>query len=179
MNSILQYTHRSTLIVSLIAAVILGNSAFNDNQILAQKVEGQQSALNQINRWKAEYDALKPFQAKWDKTLAPTSQITDLYHIYIALDIERHGLKTDQELLIVYKIEPITLNGTPIHASRVCLKSIGDTGLAITAPHFSPDLLNGLKQLAERRDVEINNIQLGTQHNVPKATLDICLVFRA
>lgn len=178
LSTLVQRSNRATLAIALIAAVILGSSAIEDYRTLADKADKQQSALSQINRWKTEYDALKPYQAEWDKTLTATSQITDLYHVYAALHIESHGLKTNQERLIVDKIESIVSSGTPIHASRVCLKTAPENGLSVTAPRFTPDLLDGLKQIAARRDVEINNIQLTTENGTPKALIDLCLIFR-
>lgn len=176
-KTIIQRSNRTTLLVSILAALILCNSAYHHYAVMTDKATQQQTALSQINRWKAEYDALKPYQAMWDKTLLPTSQIYDLYHVYKALNIQ-HGLQTDQERLLISKIEPVFLSNVPIHASRVCLTTAASTGLVITAPHFSPELLDGLKQLAARRDVEINNITLTTENGVPKAITDFCLIFR-
>jgi len=179
MRSLIQHTNRATLASAVIAALLIGNSAITDNRVIAEKAEGQKQALSQINRWKAEYDALKPYQAQWDKALLPTTEIKDLYRVYAALGIERHGLKADQGNLLVDKIEPITLNETPIHAYRVCVKTATDVGLTVTAPRFSPDLLEGLKQLAARHDIEIGNIQLSAHNGAPKATIDLCLIFRS
>jgi hypothetical protein len=177
-HSIWQQTSRKSLIFAILAAVILCNSAYDNYKILSLKSEQQQASLSKINRWKAEYEMLKPFQTEWNKTLIPTSDITDLYHVFNALDLERYGLSTNQERLNVEKIAQITPEGVPIHANRVCLKTAGDTGLAVTAPRFSPDLLNGLAKLADRRDVEIQNIQLAIENGMPKAVMDFCLVFR-
>lgn len=179
MSSFIQHTNRATLGIALIAAVIIGNSTITDSRVITEKAAAQKQALSQINRWKAEYDALKPYQAQWNKALLPTAEIKDLYRVYAALDIERHGLKADQGNLLVDKIEPITLNETLIHAYRVCVRTATDVGLTVTAPRFSPDLLDGLKQLAARHDIEIGNIQLSAHNGAPKATMDLCLIFRS
>lgn len=179
LNTIWQQTNRKTLALSVVIALILISGAHTANQTLAEKAKQQQSALSQIKHWKAEYELLKPYQAQWDKKLTPTNEIKDLYHVYTTLDLQRYGLTTNQEHLIIDRIEPVTPNGTPINAIRSCLKTASDNGLSVTASRFSPDLLNGLERLADRRDVEIQNIQLTTENGAPKAVMDFCLIFRA
>lgn len=174
-----QQTNRAGVAIAVVASFILLNGAYSGYKTLTNKAEQQHAALSQINRWKTEYELLKPVQARWNQTLAPTNEITDLYHIYNALKLASHGLHTDQERLLVEKIEPIVLNGVPLYATRVCLKTAAENGLAVYAPNFSPNLLDGLEQLADRHDVEIQNIVLTTENGMPKAIMDFCLIFRS
>jgi len=179
LHTLVQQMSRKSLFFSLIAAAIFANGAYAIRNELVSKADSQQASLSQIKRWKAEYDILKPVQAEWNKTLTSTREITDLNRIYETLNLKKHGLNTNQERLIVDKIESVTPNSTLIQATRVCLKTSTDRGFAITAPRFAPDLLNGLEDLAKRRDVEVQNIQLTTENGTPKAVMDFCLVFRA
>lgn len=175
----LQQMSRKSLAIALIASAILGNGAYTIHKELVGKADAQQASLSQINRWKQEYELLKPYQTEWNKTLTSTRDLTDLDRIFEAPNLKQYGLSTNRERIVMDKDEPMSLNGTPLQASRVCLKSSSDRGFSVTAPRFAPDLLNGLEELAKRRDVEIQNIQLTTENGTPKAVMDFCLVFRS
>lgn len=175
----LQQMSRKSLSIAIIASAIFANGAYTIHKELAGKAESQQASLSQINRWKQEYELLKPYQAAWNKALTSTSELTDRDRIFEAPSLQRYGLSTNRERIIMDKDEPMTSNGIPLQASRVCLKSVSDHGFAVTAPRFAPDLLNGIEELAKRRDVEIQNIHLTTENGTPKAVMDFCLIFRA
>lgn len=173
-----QQTNRKSLFIALAIALILGNSAYNIFNVGSAKTTEQEQSLAQLNRWKAEYEVLLPYQTEWERVLTPTKNIRDKDQLYKVLDLAKYGLSTNQEHMVSDKDVAITPNNTPINARRACLKTGGDHGFAITAPHFSPDLLDGLENLAKRRDIEIQNIQLTTENDTPKAIVDFCLVVR-
>lgn len=174
-----QRTNRTLLTVVCIAGALLCQSAYTNYMALETKAKQQASALSQLKRWKSEYEALRPFQTQWDSTLPPVKDITDIYRVFTAIRLDEYGLSTNQEHLVIKKIDPVLSNGISLNATRICINSAGETGLAVTAPRFAPDLLNGIDGLLKRRDIEVTNIVLSAVSGVPKAVLDLCLVFRA
>lgn len=173
-----QRGNRKLLLLTIAASLVIAQAAFTNYKVLARKANQQQTALSALKRWKAEYEVLLPVQSQWEKTLPPVKNITDIYRLYGALQLHRYGLTTDPERLVIKQPEQVAVNGVPLNATRICISSAGETGLALSAPRFSPDLLSGIDALANRRDVEISNIVLSAANGVPKAVLDLCLVFR-
>ncbi|CAG0975685.1 hypothetical protein RHDC4_01568 [Rhodocyclaceae bacterium] len=174
-----QRANRKVFGVVALASLILAQSAFLNFGAVSAKAGQQNAALAELKRWKAEYEALKPVQAQWNETLPPISDITDRYHLFAALHLDKYGLTSSKEALLVRKPpEPVVVNGAPLNATRLCVSTGGEQGLALTAPRFSPDLLSGIDVLANRRDIEISNITLSTANGVPKAVIDLCMLFR-
>jgi hypothetical protein len=174
-----RHTNRKALLAAFICAAVVANGAWKAYQIITAKAAEQQQSLTALNRWKAEYELLAPYQKQWTEMIAPHTSITDLYSVNHALRLDKYGLATDPMKLIVDRIAPMEQSGMSLGATRLCLKTAGETGVALTAPQFSPDLLRGLSVFAERRDIETGNITLTTANNAPKVIMGLCLILRA
>lgn len=181
MNSAAMYWERANKkVLGLVAlsSLILLQTAATNYQILRQKAQQQQQALGELKRWKSEYEALLPIQKQWQDAIPSAKNIADIYSLYNAIGLDKYGLSSNPEKLTVKNgIEPLTAKGSPLGATRVCVSSAGETGLAVSAPHVS-DLLTGLDALVRRRDINVANITLSVANGTPKAVLDLCLIFR-
>jgi len=69
-------------------------------------------------------------------------------------------------------------DGTPLDADRICLATAGHSGIIATADTIYPTLLNGLDQIAKRKDIEISAITLTATDHIAKATFPLCLRLR-
>lgn len=172
-----QRTNRKVLGVVTLASFIALQAAQTNFEVVNQKANQQKAALAELKRWKSEYEALLPIQTQWNSSLPPAGNIKDKYSLFNAIRLEEYGLSSDQEKLDIKKIDPIVSNGVALNATRICVSSAGETGLAVTAPHFS-ELLTGLDELTHRRDIEISNVTLAVANGTPRAVVNMCLVFR-
>lgn len=165
---------------SLAIAAILGNAAYTAYTIVDAKAVGQNTAFDQLSRWKAEYDSLRPFQVQWEQQIQPASQVEDLYSILKIAALDTYGFTVDTATLIVTKIESvIAADSTPLQTDRVCLASAGQSGIVVTADNIYPTLITGLNQLAKRKDVEIASITFSTTNtNRGTATFQLCIRLR-
>ncbi|MBN9424613.1 MAG: hypothetical protein BGO63_15255 [Candidatus Accumulibacter sp. 66-26] len=172
-----QRTNRKVLGIVAVASFITLQAAHVNYEVVGQKAAQQKTALAELKRWKSEYEALLPIQTKWNNSLPSVSNIKDKYSLFDAIRLKEYGLSSDREKLDIKKIDSIASNGVALNATRICVNSAGESGLTVTAPHFS-ELLTGLDELTHRRDIEVSNITLAVANGAPKAVVNMCLVFR-
>ena len=173
------FTNLRTLMFSVALAIVLLSAAYPAYNIVYRKAIAQTASLNQLTRWKSEYETLRPVQAEWDRLLVPAAQITDIDSLLRVVGLEKYGFTVENEKLTVTAPETVkTPDETPLDADRVCLATAGQPGVAVTADTIYPTLINGLDRLAKRKDIEIKSMTLASKGRTATAMILLCLHLR-
>ena len=170
---------RVILIGTIVLAGFMAWKGHESREALLQRAEVQEGHTERLQRWKVAYEALLPVHEEWQRTFASTREIQDILGLYDRININQSGVDVSPETLVLQSATRVKLGGQDIGLNRVCLSSKGDNGLLMRAETFS-DLLNGIENLAEREDIEIGRIQLGSGKDArPQAVAqDFCALLR-
>lgn len=115
-------------------------------------------ANERLVEWKAAYQALLPVNARWDKTYPSGDDVQDLVSLYRLVDLERHGLTANVDLVRQNLAEAVNVNGLAVGLQRLCISN-GPEYLEVTAPNIRA-LRVGLASLAARKDIDLGSIQV-------------------
>lgn len=173
------FANLRAMIFSAAFAAVLLYAAYPAYTTVDKKAASQTASLNQLTRWKSEYETLLPIQAEWDKLLVPAAQVNDIDTLLRIVGFPKYGFNVETDKIAVNSPEALEANDkTPLAADRVCLVTAGQPGVVVTADTIYPTLINGLDQLARRKDVEIKSITLTSKGRTATATIGLCLHLR-
>jgi len=181
LSTLLRKSDHWSLMASAVLVIMLVMSANDLHTSMATLVARQETITDNLKRWMASYRALQPIKTEWAETLKGASEL-DLLALYKALDIESSGLMGNADKLLVDKIERLKFNNLELDASLVYVYTSGGTGsgFVVTAPSWH-ELVNGLDQLAHRRDLHMQAIimEVGRDDAAPTAIIhDLAIVIR-
>lgn len=157
--------------------VMQGSKAYST---LAAKAQAQHAATEKVMRFKESLAKLANVRTHWEKSYAPEERVQDMLTLLALVNFEDYGIETDNDNLLVQKVEAVKLGEVELELSKVCLATgVGDgASLYVRAGNYSA-LLNGIKQLAKRPDIAIGNIALQGESAFPLAKLgEFCLYLR-
>ena len=168
---------KETSIVSLlfaaVIAVIAGNSAMRTSEVMSQKADAQQQAVEDFQRWKASYLELTPLNEKWDKAFPALAEAKDLYSLYNMIG---GSPKTNPDLVIVDRVQKLTFGGQELSGLQVCLTTAGQGGLVFEDKSFTR-LITGLKALAGRDSIQLGSVLFRQESGKAQAIVkDFCLI---
>lgn len=175
--------HLSNKIVSLgvagaIALAFLAAIPAAVSEISA--IEERQARANiALQEWKAAYQALLPVNNVWNQTFTDVARTRDLVELYRAFRIEDHGFATNVDTVIQTTSEPILVNGEAVGLRRLCIANAGST-MELRASNMRT-LRSGLRELAQRNDIEIGDMALKFDDETATPVLqvhDLCLRVR-
>lgn len=170
------------LLFGVAAAALLVTMGAQGFKSLREKAEQQKQATEVIQRYKQSYKALAASTKAWDTRYPDLARYSDLLDLYHSIKLERYRLASDPDQLGFTKVEAVTFNGVNVGLVRMCLASnAANSSAAFAATSDSYEsLLDGVRSLAERDDVEIGAISIRADgRGVPTAFLsDFCLLLR-
>lgn len=169
-------------LISAIGAAMLVAMGASGFKILREKAEQQSQATEVVQRWKQSYEALAASISAWDSSYPDRARYRDVLDLYNSVQLERYRLASDPDSVAVTRSEAVRHNDVSIGLQRVCLASgaaNSTTAFAATSDSYE-SLLEGVRDLAERSDVEIGAIAIKADADgVPTALLtDFCLLLR-
>lgn len=147
---------------------------------LGAKVVAQDAATEGLMRFKEMFSALSGSREKWDKFYRREDSVQDLVTLLAAVNFEQYGIETDNDNVVVTKVEPVKQGDADLGLTKICLSTgVGDGGtLFVRAANYQA-LLNGIDRLAKRPDIYIGNIALQGDRAFPLARLgDFCVYLR-
>lgn len=144
--------------------------------------DAQAKALENLRIWKDAYEALKPVEDQWRQafSIGASAGSQDLVAIGQSLRLGEAGLNFDLNQLKSERIEAVSYEGVAVGLSRICVAGGSSTGLGlgVTAPSMA-DLIKGIEHL-QRRDIEIQSIDVSSATGQPLATLGgLCVLVRS
>lgn len=171
---------RLAVYLALLFAGVVGLNTWETIRHVRSVIERQEAVTAQLQRWRATYAALRPVEAQWTSQIQSVSEFKDLLSLYHALNIERTGLLSSADLIVVDSISRVTEGGTDIGAIAVTISSAGKQGVIVSAETYSA-LIHGLNELVNRRDVRIGSVMIGsdTGSKTPQAVITgLALILR-
>jgi len=157
---------------------------YKGHTTLVAKAAEQDKVTESVQRWKSSYEALADVRQRWDKYYQPTSAIRDIVSsnqsLYAKVGLERYGLRTDQDNLVLNTDNPVTQNGTPIGLIKACMGTgTAEGGALIVEADNYAQLFDGINKLSRRPDIYIGNITVEGDKPQPLAKLgDFCMYLR-
>lgn len=141
-------------------------------------VKQRQTAANDmLIEWKASYEALLPVNDRFIKTYPAGYEAKDLVALYRLLDVEKHGLMADVDLIRQLDASAVEVNGVPIGLQRLCVGNSAES-LTLTASSIG-SLRTGVRALSGRKDLDIGTIEFAYIDGQPVAKLrGVCLKVR-
>lgn len=137
----------------------------------------QIAANSQLVEWKTSYEALLPVNDRFSKVYPSGDEAKDLVALYRMLNVEKHNLSADVDMVRQTSASAVEVNGMPVGLQRLCLSNSSDSML-LTAGSLR-DLRNGLKVLSHRRDVDLGTVQIAIKDGVAVAQVKgVCLKVR-
>lgn len=147
---------------------------------LGAKVVAQNAATEGLMRFKEMFTALGSSRTKWDKNYRKEDSVQDLVTLLAVVNFEQYGIETDNDNVVVMKVEPVKHGDADLGLTKICLSTgVGDGGtLYVRAANYQT-LLSGIDKLAKRPDIYIGNIALQGDRAFPLAKLgDFCVYLR-
>lgn len=134
-------------------------------------------ANSQLIEWKTSYEALLPVNAHFSKVFPSGDDAKDLVALYRLLNVEKHNLLADVDMIRQTSAEAVQVNGMAVGLQRLCLSN-GAEALTVTAGSIR-DLRRGLRELSQRKDVDLGTIQFEIQDGKAMAQVKgVCLKVR-
>lgn len=142
------------------------------------EIKGRQIAANEhLVEWKASYEALLPVNDGFAAVYPSGEEAKDLVSLYRLLNIERHRLMADIDLVRQTAASAVEVNGMPIGLQRLCVSNEG-LSMAVSANSIR-DLRLGLRSLSARRDIEMGTLEVAINDGRAIAKIqDMCLKVR-
>lgn len=173
---------RALLIISLALAAILLNMGWQSSTILAGKATAQRVITEGVYQWQQSFRALREVAIKWDQTFNNTEAVQDLVSLYAMIGLQRYGLQTDADTVILSRVELVNQGTVPIGLTKICListKGADQDSLLVWAADYET-LFRGLTQLASQPDIDINSISIrGEKNTHASASLgQFCVLLR-
>lgn len=165
-----------TLLAAAIGWVLL-SAGVKSHQDLSQRAVEQTSATNSIARWKESYRELEGAIEEWDKTYKKASSVRDQLSLSELLNLEAYQLQADTDSVVIFKDDQVVSNNTMIGLTKLCLGTTGEK-FEIKAASYDA-LINGITELAKRKDLFIGEITVIGDKAVPQTRLgSLCVYLR-
>jgi len=144
---------------------------------LNQLKQRQFVANNQLIEWKSSYEALLPVNERFVNTFPAGDDAKDLVTLYRMLDVEKHNLVADVDMIRQTSASVVEVNGMQIGLQSLCLSNDSDA-LSVTAKSIR-ELRLGLRALSERKDVDLGTVQVELKNGLAVAKIKgACLKVR-
>ena len=171
-----KHTSMISLAGALLFAGMTAAQTMKAHEAMQSKAQAQQEAVEDFQRWKRQYTELLPIDERWRASFKTLAEARDLYSIHRMLGDRP---VSNPDTFIVERIEPLTFESTPMRAWRVCVSSTdGQGGLRFVEPGFAL-LFQGLDQLAERPDIQMNGLAVSYDKGQATAVVQgLCLILR-
>lgn len=120
--------------------------------------ERQMVANMQLIEWKTSYEALLPVNAVFSKVYPSGDEAKDLVALYRLLNVEKHNLTADVDMVRQTSASAVEVNGMAIGLQRLCLSNSAEN-MTVSANSIR-DLRLGLRALSQRKDVDMGTVQI-------------------
>lgn len=168
-------TSWAALLGALVVAGLLGHTGWRAHEMLAAKAQAQASTVADFQEWKRQYTQLLPLEERWTQALHPSSEAQDLFSLHKILGNEP---QSNPDTLLVERLDEVEQNGVKLGAQRVCLSSGSGQGMQFVEKDFTT-LMQGLRALTQRSDVQLGAIHLSQDQGRAKAVVTpLCLLLR-
>jgi hypothetical protein len=164
-----------------VAAVLL-ISGLSARKTLLEKATQEDAVIASLLDWKEKYLGLQPTEAEWVKTFVSYKDNRDIRALINVVDLRTAGLTGDTDYTVVSKVEKITglgSNSVDLGLTKICLGMNGQPAFVVKAPTYH-ELIDGIHELAGRRDLLIGSIDIKGNGAMPSAALDgFCILVRS
>ena len=173
-------TKKIAYFLAIFGALIFGYEGVRGYQVMSAKASQQEEVTETMQRFKSSFMALADSRSKWDKSYHRESSVQDIVSLFALVELEKYGLTTDADSLVLSKVEQVTGSNAPIGLTKICISSgsMDSFALVVQAPNYQ-NLMTGIGQLAKRPDIYLGNIDVKGDKQIPIAKLgDFCLLLR-
>ena len=166
---------KPSIVIASIIALAVASSAYSSFIEMRAKKDAQVQAYDSFVTWKNEFNALKPKNDIWIKTMPAYSEVTDLSSLISVINIS--GIDPDSiKLSSISEFKAI--NGE-VRAYKACVSSDGSSGVVISGAS-TVALLNTAKSILSRPDIIASDIEIKNDTKESKLILNnMCVLLRA
>lgn len=168
--------HVSLIIGTGLALVFLASLPDSWN-VLGDLKKRQVVANSQLIEWKTSYEALLPVNDQFGRVYPSGDDAKDLVTLYRLLNIEKHTLIADVDMVRQTSASAVEVNGMAVGLQRLCLNN-GIDAMTVSAGSIR-DLRQGLRALSQRQDVDLGTVQIEIKDGQAVAQIKgLCLKVR-
>lgn len=168
--------HVSLLLGAGVAFVFLASlpGAWSNLDALKKR---QVVANSQLLEWKTSYEALLPVNGRFSNAYPSGDDAKDLVALYRMLDVEKHSLAADIDMIRQTSAYAVEVNGMQVGLQSLCLSN--DTDAMMVTANSIRDLRLGLRALSQRKDIDLGTVQVVLEDGTAIARIKgVCLKVR-
>lgn len=172
---------RAPFLAAVVFVLLLLINGWDAVSVLRAKATAQESVTEGVYQWRQSYMALREVLGKWEQAYRRDDSVQDLISLYAMIGLDRYGLKTNADNVVLNTVDPIVQNNLHIGLTKICLVSTrgAEHDSLLVEAHDYETLFRGLSQLADQPDIHIGKISIKGDSSLATANLgDFCILLR-